>query len=430
MTEIKKMAVVGAGTMGMGIAMVGAFAGLELVILDVAREKYDRNSDKTDLSEEKIFKTGMKDYDYKSIESSVKIGNWPEDSDLIKDCDLVIEAVFEDYDVKVDVANVIFKNTGRTTIVGTNTSNISIKSLSKDFPKEDQARYMGIHFFNPPYLMDLVEIIPHEENSEEILSKVKKFVKEKLNKKPLVANDVPGFLANRVGSFATTIAFNAAEEYNFDVQKTDMLLGEVMFRPRSGIYRLTDLTAIDLEYQSDLYFLETDMPDWEKEYRKLPERIERLYKLGKYGDKVGEGFFKKTTIDGNYAKLMWDFDKDEYALAVKEVIPALQETEEISDRVERLKTIFERHDKESKFIKKMVIETLWYCAVSLETVINRPIDAEIAMKDGYNWEVGPFELWNMLGTKYVADLIVEDGLELPKSVLELTNENKEFDLTE
>ena len=421
MDDIKKIAVIGPGTMGMGIAFTGAFAGLDVFLLGRRREKY--TGDNSDLENEPIFQGEMRGLDFHEIENNLSIGKWPDDMDLIKDCDLIIEAIAEDEDLKIDILSTLMHNTDDNTIIGTNTSNISIHSLAKGFTDKEKNRFMGTHFFNPVRYMKLVEIVLHDDSKPENVKKVEKLITNIYEKNPIIVKDTPGFVANRVGDFSMLSGLFAAEEYDLDIVTSDILGGEIVFRPRSGLYRLMDIIGADLEYDCCQYFLSVDIPDWEKPFHEVPPRMQEMYSTGKFGNKSGQGFYRKLKVDGNKKIQSWDFDKQEYLDVEEKEIACLTETADIKDRIERLKTIMQREDNESRYVRKLILETFWSCALfKIELSCTKEV-IDIAMRDGYNWELGPFELWDKMGQEFILDLMAEDGYRFIKAINSSVEEN-------
>lgn len=372
--------VVGNGTMGTGITLTGAGLGLKMMLFNP-------------LQKGSLYYSESRLGDDEKILHNIEQHNMFEDPEYLEQCDIVIEAVIEDKKTKQETLQMIFQYTGEDTVVGTNTSNIPIHSIAEAFTEKQQQRFMGIHFFNPVQYMKLVELIPHTEVKDKMLSKAQRIVKESFEKEYIVCWDTPGFIANRYGAFIGLSAIRFAEKYGYSVSKADALVGKVILRPKSGIFRLTDMIGLDIECEGDAYISGGDIPEWEKPYWEMPEILKNLYDRKQLGDKTGGGFYKKSE-DGI---LIWDPKKAEYVPKPEDVILCLEETVHIEDPVERLKTILQRDDEESRFIKDVLDETFWFAEKCVGMICDKQEYVDNAMKYGYNWKMGPFELKNALG---------------------------------
>ena len=407
---ILKMAVVGAGTMGAAIAACGARAGLDVVL--VVRGKGEESGRaRASKAIETILKKGeMKGTDAKRIKASLVCADMEKDAALLKDCDLVIEAVAETLSVKRSTMEYIFNNCNEDTIVGTNTSNISIADIAESFPAQWQERFMGIHFFNPVRFMDLVELIPHSLTKEENIKKVYALMNDRYGKSPIICKDAPGFIANRIGSMAITAAVNAVADFGYTVAKADALTGDLIFRPKQGAFKLLDLVGLDIAEHTCDYLSTAPVPEFEKPFRNKPQILTDIVGKGFLGNKTNGGFYKKVKGAKGTERFMWDYEKGEYVPTARVTIESIAA---IKDKKERLRTVLFGELPESGFVRRVVLEPLWLSMAICDEISHDFKDIDTAMRGGYNWVKGPFEQMDTLGAAKVLELMKKQGLEVP-----------------
>ena len=256
--SIRKMAVIGAGTMGAAIAACGARAGLDVVLM-VRGKGSESGSDRAAKAVDTILKTGeMKGSDEARIRAGFFCADMQKDAACLRDCDLIIEAVAEDLSIKQSTAAFLFANAGEDTIIGTNTSNISIASIAEGMDDARQRRFLGIHFFNPVRYMDLVELIGSGRTDEAILKRVETLINDRFGKTPIRCKDSPGFIANRIGSMALTSIMNATVDAGYGFAEADALTGDMIFRPKQGAFKLLDLVGLDISVHTVDYMAGAD----------------------------------------------------------------------------------------------------------------------------------------------------------------------------
>ena len=408
-TTIRKMAVVGAGTMGAAIAASGARAGLDVVLVVRGKGEVSGASRAADAISTIIKKGEMKGSCPDRILAGVTPADMDRDAGLLKDCDLIIEAVAESLKVKQSTMEYIFSNCGEDTIVGTNTSNISIADIAADFPEDWTKRFMGIHFFNPVRYMDLVELIPHANTAQEAIDKVSRLVNDRFGKSPILCKDDPGFIANRIGSMALTSAMNAVSEFGYGFAKADALTGDLMFRPKQGAFKLLDMVGLDIAVHTTEYMSTADVPEFEKPFRNRPEILFDLYERGYLGNKTGSGFYKKEKTAKGTARFVWDYNTREYVPLERVTIESL----ESFGKKERTAALLFGELPESAFFRKVLLEPLWLAMMVCSNISHDFKDIDTAMRGGYNWVKGPFEICDAIGAEKVFALIRAQGLEVP-----------------
>jgi len=408
---ITKLAVVGAGTMGAAIAACGARAGLDVILMVRGKGEETGRMRAAKAIDTLVKKGEMKGSDPARIKAGVFCADMDTDAELLRDCDLIIEAVAETLKIKRSTMEFIFDHCGENTIVGTNTSNISIASIIDGFAQERQARFMGIHFFNPVRYMDLVELIPHTETPAETVEKVFELMNDRYGKTPIVCRDAAGFIANRIGSMALASAMNATADFNYPIPYADALTGDLIFRPKQGAFKLMDLVGLDICMHTCEYMSTAEVPDYEKPYRNVPKMLTDIYALGYLGNKTNGGYYKKAGKD----RFVWDYTKNEYVPAQKVVVESVAG---IKDKREKLRTMLFNELPETAYVRRVVLEPVWLAMSVCDTISHGFEDIDAAMRGGYNWIKGPFELVDYLGARDMLGLMDRCGYEVPEWVKE------------
>ncbi|MBR0208913.1 MAG: enoyl-CoA hydratase/isomerase family protein [Oscillospiraceae bacterium] len=408
--SIRKLAVVGAGTMGAAIAACGARAGLD-VILMVRGKAEESGRERAQKAIASILKSGeMKGSDEARIRAGVVCADMQQDAALLGGCDLVIEAVAENLGVKQSTAKFIFDNASEETIVGTNTSNISISSIAEGMEEDRKRRFLGIHFFNPVRYMDLVELIPLAETEEEILQRVRLLINDRFGKTPIRCKDEPGFIANRIGSMALTSIMNATTDGGYGFAMADALTGDLIFRPKQGAFKLLDLVGLDISVHTVDYMASAGIPDYEKPFLNRPEVLYDIVQRGCLGNKTGAGFYRKTKGPKGTERFVWDYGSTQYVPLERAKVSSLAE---VRDKKERLRGLLFGDWPETPFLRRVVLEPMWLAMMAADEISYDFRDIDAAMRGGYNWIKGPFELCDLLGAKEILALMETQGLEPP-----------------
>ncbi len=408
--SIRKLAVIGAGTMGAAIAACGARAGLDVVLM-VRGKGSETGRDRAAKAIDTILKKGeMKGSDEARIRAGVFCADMQADVTALKDCDLIIEAVAEDLAIKRSTAAFLFDNAGEDAIVGTNTSNISIASIAEGLEESRQRRFLGIHFFNPVRYMDLVELISGGKTDEAILRRVEVLMNDRFGKTPIRCKDSAGFIANRIGSMALTSVMNATVDSGYGFAEADALTGDLIFRPKQGAFKLLDLVGLDISVHTVDYMAGAEIPDYEKPFRNRPEVLYDITSRGYLGNKTGSGFYCKRKGPKGTERFVWDYRNCEYVPLSR---PQPASLAEVRDRAARLRALLEGDYPETPFLRRVVLEPLWLAMMNADTISYDFRDIDAAMRGGYNWIKGPFELCDLLGAKQVLALMEQQGLEPP-----------------
>src|SRR3954469_24811251 len=285
--QIKRLGVVGAGTMGSGIAALAASAGIPVVLLDIPAPKGDRN-DFAKGGLERARKARPAAFMEPTRASAVTLGNTDDNLVMLADCDLVVEAIIEQPEPKRALYEKLEKLLPAHTIIASNTSGIPMNMLLEGRSASFRSRFLGMHFFNPPRYLHLLEIIPTPDTSPETLAAATRFSDRVLGKGIVLAKDVPGFVANRLGVYGMVLAIDMTEKYDLSIDEVDMLTGPVLARAKSATYRTADLTGLDV-----LGHVTTGLAQATGEKFTLSKWVHELIKAGRLGEISGAGFYKK-----------------------------------------------------------------------------------------------------------------------------------------
>ncbi|MDO4813504.1 MAG: 3-hydroxyacyl-CoA dehydrogenase/enoyl-CoA hydratase family protein [Gemella sp.] len=401
---IKKVTVLGAGNMGSQIAALFVNAGLKVKLLDIVIDKEDPNK----LSREALERIThpKKGLLYSSkFASNISYGNFDEDLVGENDSDLFIEAVSEILEVKHDLFTKVSKIAKEGAILTTNTSGIPIKEIASVLPKEQAERFLGLHFFNPPRFMKLVEIIPHENTDEKVVELLSNFTSRTLGKGVITTNDVSGFVANRIGVYALMDVMDRAEKQGLSVTEVDALTGPVIGRPKTATYRLMDLVGVDIAYNVAKGMKEDPA---EEEYYVIAKSATDLVEKGFLGNKVKQGYYKK---EGK-AILSYDYTTGEYTDSTAVNLEFLSKLGR--NLKENLRVIFdEREDNVAKFVWESLANVIYYSAINVGKATNDFKNIDRAMVWGYNWKLGPFQIWDAIGFEDVKARLKEEFGSLP-----------------
>lgn len=415
---IKKVAVIGSGIMGSGIACHFANIGVDVLLLDIVpRELTDAEQKKGLTLEHKAVRNRMVNDHltfalkskpspiyHPSFAQRITTGNTTDDLAKIKDVDWIIEVVVERMDIKKQVFEQIEKYRKPGTLITSNTSGIPIHFMSEGRSEDFQKHFCGTHFFNPARYLKLFEIIPGPQTSSEILDFLNEYGEKFLGKTSVVAKDTPAFIGNRIGIFGIMSMFHNVKEMGFSVEEIDKLTGPVIGRPKSATFRTVDVVGLDtlVHVANGLY--EGVPNDEAHSFFKLPEFVNKMLENKWLGSKSGQGFYKK---EGKEI-LSLDLDTLQYRAAKKASFATLELTKSIDKPINRFKVLITGKDKAGEFYRKDFGGMFAYVANRIPEITDDLYKIDDAMKAGFGWENGPFEIWDAVG--------VEKGIELIKSL--------------
>ncbi|MBI0446488.1 3-hydroxyacyl-CoA dehydrogenase/enoyl-CoA hydratase family protein [Deinococcus sp. DB0503] len=409
--RIQRAAVIGAGVMGAAIAAQLANAGIPVLLLDIVLPD---NPDRNFLAKQGIGRAlkarpaAFMDPDRASL---ITPGNLEDDLKKLKDADWILEAIIEKLDAKRDLWAKVEGVAKKTAILSSNSSGIPMHLQIEGRSEEFQRRFVGAHFFNPPRYLHLLEVIPTPKTDPEVLKAFVEFGEHVLGKGIVIANDVPGFVANRIGVYGIVRAMRHMERTGLTPDEVDQLTGPVLGRAKSATFRTADLSGLDIIYHvaNDLNQATPEDEDFS-----LPETFRRLVEEKKFlGDKTGGGFYKKTKDEQGKTKILsLNLDTLEYEDRGKVKVP-LVESVKNQPLAQRVKALYTAEGKEGDFLRGVMNDGFWYAAKMAGVVSNRLQDIDNALKWGFGWEEGPFETMDTLGVQNVIANLEQEGRTLP-----------------
>jgi 3-hydroxyacyl-CoA dehydrogenase len=382
--EIKRVVVIGSGTMGSGIAAHLCNANIPVTLLDLKTEISEKARERIYSSRPPLLLDKLKI-------NNINIGNINDNFGVVKDADWVVEAVVEKIDIKHNLYEKIFKTRKAGSIVSSNTSSIPIKVLSENLSEEDKKDFCITHFFNPVRYMGLLEIVKNENNDLEKINFLKDFCETLLGKGVIVCNDTPGFLGNRVGVYAMQVAMTEAFKMKLSVEEADAVFGRPMGIPKTGIFGLYDLIGIDLMADVLKSFIK-ELPEIDKFHKVAKEvpLVTKLIETGYTGRKGKGGFYRVNKESGKKVLEALNLETGEYASSKKINIK--------SDKVD-LKNLINRKDKYGNYAWSVISEIIKYASSLVPNVTKEFNDIDEAMRLGFNWAKGPFEMLEEIGVK-------------------------------
>ena len=382
--EIKRVVVIGSGTMGSGIAAHLCNANIPVTLLDLKTEISEKARERIYSSRPPLLLDKLKI-------NNINIGNINDNFGVVKDVDWVVEAVVEKIDIKHNLYEKIFKTRKAGSIVSSNTSSIPIKVLSENLSEEDKKDFCITNFFNPVRYMGLLEIVKNENNNLEKINFLKDFCETLLGKGVIVCNDTPGFLGNRVGVYAMQVAMTEAFKMKLSVEEADAVFGRPMGIPKTGIFGLYDLIGIDLMADVLKSFIK-ELPEIDKFHKVAKEvpLVTKLIETGYTGRKGKGGFYRVNKESGKKVLEALNLETGEYASSKKINIK--------SDKVD-LKNLINRKDKYGNYAWSVISEIIKYASSLIPNVTKEFNNIDEAMRLGFNWAKGPFEMLEEIGVK-------------------------------
>ncbi|MCE2611816.1 3-hydroxyacyl-CoA dehydrogenase NAD-binding domain-containing protein [Flavobacteriaceae bacterium D16] len=424
--HIKKVAVIGSGIMGSGIACHFANIGVEVLLLDIVpRELNDKEVKKGLSLEDKVVRNRLVNEALaKSLKSKpspiyhakfahrISTGNLEDDLAKITDVDWIIEVVVERLDIKKKVFEQIEKYRKPGTLITSNTSGIPIAFMSEGRSEDFQEHFCGTHFFNPPRYLKLFEIIPGPKTNPDVLTFLNTYGEKFLGKTAVVAKDTPAFIGNRIGIFSIMSLFHAVKEMGLTVEEVDKLTGPVIGRPKSATFRTVDVVGLDTLIHVANGIGENCPKDERHELFQLPDFIKTMSDNNWLGSKTGQGFYKKVKGDkGKSEILSLDLDTMDYRSKKRANFATLELTKPIDKVIERFPVLIGGKDKAGEFYRKSFGALFAYVSHRIPEITDELYKIDDAMKAGFGWEHGPFQIWDAIGLEKGLQLIEEAGQE-------------------
>lgn len=406
--KIRRAAVLGAGTMGAGIAAHLANAGVPVLLLDIAADGDDKNAI-VKKGWERALKSKPAALMDKARANLVTLGNMDDDFEKLAEVDWVVEAIVERLDIKQQLHERLEKTTGDQTIVSSNSSGIpmflQVKGRSDGFKK----RFLGTHFFNPPRYLHLLELIPTPDTDPEVTNTISEFGDKVLGKGIVVAHDVPGFAANRVGIGCMSQTMKIMFEMGLSPDVVDVLTGPLIGRPKSATCRTADLTGLDIAVT-----VAKNIQDATGEQVAMPDVLNTMIEKGMLGEKTKGGFYKKDKSSGKTKILTLNFDSWEYEDNGKVRLEEIKDIRKLPTAEERVAALLDSDGQAGEFTRKTIFHQIHYAASKVGEVAATAQDVDNALRWGFGWEVGPLELAEALGRDRCVRAFEEAGLDVPQ----------------
>lgn len=435
MRQIKKVAVLGSGIMGSGIACHLANAGFSVLMLDILpkdlTDNQKNNPDARNSMAARALKQALKSkpaplFD-KDLAKKIQIGNFEDDLSKISDYDWIIEVVIERLDIKKSLMEEVDRHRKKGTLVSSNTSGIPIHMIAEGRSEDFRKNFLGTHFFNPPRYLPLLEIIPTEATDPAVTDFFMRFGYKQLGKDTVLCKDTPAFIGNRVGVTSMAKVFELTSALGLKLNEVDKLTGPAIGRPKTGTFRLGDLVGLDTAVMV-LKDLKERCPE-DKEIQKLemPDYLDFLLENKFLGNKSGQGFYKKTDEKdekGRSVILELNLQSHEYEKVPGSDLKSLNVSRQIDDIPRRINALWELDDKGAELIRKSLAFTFLYAAARIPEISDTIYSIDQAMKAGFAWSYGPFEYADIVGLEKMIETGKEMGMTVPDWLLDFRKSGK------
>jgi 3-hydroxyacyl-CoA dehydrogenase len=441
--EIKKVGVLGAGVMGATIAAHFTNAGIECYLLDIVPFELTEADKKKGLTEQSpawrnrfaesgltgAVKSKPSAFLTKKNAAMIKTGNFTDNLNWLADADLVIEVVVENLKIKQELFAKVEKIVKDDCIVTTNTSGIPIKDVSANLSPKIKERFLGMHFFNPPRYMKLLEIIPGEKTKKDIVDFMVNFSESVLGKGVVVCKDRPNFIGNRIGSFDMANAAHVMFSKGLKIEELDAIISKPLGRPSSAIFGTIDLVGLDTGFHVSKNLYEAVPDDEMRDYFKPNELTLKMLENKWLGNKTKQGYYKRTKDEkGKKLKLVLDYKTMEYVVPTKPVFESIEAAKKTpGDFAAKLKVLFNGTDVAAEVVREYLCRNFIYAANRVPEISNTIVGIDNAMKWGYNHAMGPFETWDAVGVKEAVEVMKKLKIKVPKKIEDmLSTKHKSF----
>jgi 3-hydroxyacyl-CoA dehydrogenase len=412
--DIRRVAVLGAGTMGAAIAAHAANAGLAVDLLDLDREAVEGGFERMLAARPAALASPR-------LAERIRLGSFEEDFDRLAEADWIVEAIVERLEPKRELFARVEKVAGPHAVVSSNTSGLPLQSVAEGRSDDFRRRFCGTHFFNPPRYLKLVELIGTADTDPEVLEGVRSFVERVLGKGAVVAKDTPNFIANRLGSFAGMHDVRYALEHGYSIEEVDALTGPLVGRPKTATFRLFDQVGLDVMVgvAGNLYELAPD--DESRDVLPAPETLQRMLDARLLGNKTGGGFYRRTKRDGQTVFDVLDLDSLEYRPAARPELPIVDAAKEHDDLGARLRFLLDKaeEDRGARYLRDTLLPSLAYAARRVPEIADSLVEVDHAVEWGFGYELGPFRAWDAIGVADGMARMEALGIEVPAWVRDM-----------
>jgi 3-hydroxyacyl-CoA dehydrogenase len=397
---IRKVAVLGAGTMGAAIAAHCANAGLEVDLLDIAPDDDDTNAvieagfERMKNARPAALMTG-------EVGDRIRTGNFQDDFGRVAEADWILEAIIEKLEPKRELMQRVEETAQEDAIISTNTSGIPLHEISEERSDGFKKRFVGTHFFNPPRYLKLMEIIPTGDTDPEIVEAIRNFGERVLGKGGVIAKDTPNFIGNRIGTFAGMQSARYAFDNGYGVEEIDAITGPLIGHPKTATFRLNDQVGLDIAVGVAENLYEAVPEDESREDLEPPEKLQEMLEKDLLGNKSGAGFYKRDRRDGKTVFDVLDLDTFEHHPAENPDVPIAKEAQEQGDLAARLRFLVDKadEDRHARFIRDTLLPYMAYASRRVPEISDTLEDVDHAMEWGFAHQTGPFRTWDLLGVR-------------------------------
>jgi 3-hydroxyacyl-CoA dehydrogenase len=397
---IRKVAVLGAGTMGAAIAAHCANAGLEVDLLDIAPDD-DDNDAVVEAGYERMRQARPAALMADEVADRIRIGNFQGDFERVGEADWIVEAIIEKLEPKRELMQRVEETAQDDTIISTNTSGIPLHEISEERSDGFKKRFVGTHFFNPPRYLKLMEIIPTGDTDPEIVETIRNFGERVLGKGGVIAKDTPNFIGNRIGTFAGMQSARYAFHNDYGVEEIDAITGPLIGHPKTATFRLNDQVGLDIAVGVAENLYEAVPDDESREELKPPEKLQEMLEKDLLGNKTGAGFYKRDKRDGKTVFDVLDLETFEHHPAENPDVPIVKETQEQGDLAARLRFLIDKadEDKHARYIRDTLLPYMAYASRRVPEISDTLEDVDHTMEWGFAHQTGPFRTWDLLGVR-------------------------------
>ena len=425
--RLKKVAVLGSGVMGSGIACHLANVGMEVMMLDIVTPNLNKTQSKDKVHRNKLVNTALQKtikskpapLYHKSLASKIQIGNFEDDFEKIDEADWIIEVVVENLKIKKQIFENVDQYRKKGSLVSSNTSSIPINLLAEGCSEDFKSCFCGTHFFNPARYLRLLEVIPIAETQKEVVNFFMEFGKVTLGKQTVLCKDTPAFIGNRIGVMSATEMTLLTEKYEFQIEEVDALTGSLIGRPNTATFRLQDLVGLDTGDNVSRFVAENVENDAfidKLKERPQPKFMKFLLENKFLGNKTGKGFYEKTSKKDENGKTIinaLNLKTLAYKPAIRPKLKVIKTAKGMELMGKRLQYLVEGDDKEQCFFAEYFGQLFGYSAARVPEISDQYYPVDDAMRTGYFWDYGPFEYWDLIGFDLGISLIEKVGATLP-----------------
>ncbi len=430
MQRIKRAGVLGAGVMGATIAAHMANAGLEVVLLDIVPKELNEEETQKGLTLdspqvrnriarqglESLYKTKPAPFLQNDYARLIEVGNFEDDMDKLGDCDWVIEVVVENMDIKKKVLPNVASHLKEGAVLSSNTSGLSINEMATALPQQVRRNFMVTHFFNPPRYMRLMEVVGCDDADPAVVRNMADFLNKRLGKGIVFCKDTPNFVGNRIGVYSIAKSFQHMVDLGMSVEEVDAVAGKPTARPKTAAFKTTDLVGLDTMAHVAKNSYDNLPQDEEREAFLLPDWVDTMLANNQLGDKTKQGFYKKEKTSEGEQRYYWDYEAGEYKPIQKPKFDSLKLARMAKTTGESLKAVIQGEDKAAEFAWRNLRDTLLYAYRRIPEIADDIVNIDNAMRWGFNWELGPFEMFDAIGVSSFVQRAEGDGIQVPEKL--------------